>query len=114
MNRDMLSRRLQRRGFRILEAVDGAQGLAMAAWHKPALILLDISIPEMDGYEVARRLRADAETAAIPIIALTAHALAEDREKALAAGCNAYLTKPIHFQSLLETIRRLLKEDPQA
>ncbi len=109
MNRDMLVRRLKRRDFRTLEAVNGLEGLQMAINHRPDIILLDISLPEMDGYEVARRIKDMPETAEIPIIALTAHALAEDREKALAAGCDDYATKPVNFDALLETIRRLLE-----
>ncbi len=108
MNRDMLARRLQRRGFRTLDAEDGLRGLQTARQEKPDLILLDISLPEMDGYEVARRLKSEPETSAIPIIALTAHALSEDRDKALNAGCDAYAIKPVDFPALLDTMRRLL------
>ncbi len=109
LNRDMLVRRLQRRGFHTLEAEDGLRGVEMTRQHRPDLILLDISIPEMDGYEVARRLKADPETAGIPILALTAHAMLEDRDKALAAGCDEYATKPVDFQTLLTTVHRLLE-----
>ncbi|RMF44495.1 MAG: response regulator [Anaerolineae bacterium] len=114
LNRDMLVRRLQRRGFRTLEAEDGLQGLEMTRLHHPDLVLLDISIPEMDGYEVARQLKADPETAAIPIIALTAHALAEDRDKALAAGCDEYATKPVNFKALMEIIKHFLENQQSA
>lgn len=114
MNRDMLVRRLRRRGFHMLEAIDGIQGLAAARQYHPDLILLDISIPEIDGYEVARRLRADPQTAGIPIVALTAHALAEDRQRALDAGCDEYTTKPVDFKALLAIIARILQERTDA
>lgn len=114
MNRDMLARRLRRRGFHMLEAIDGIQGLAAARQYHPDLILLDISIPEIDGYEVARRLRADPQTAGIPIVALTAHALAEDRQRALDAGCDEYTTKPVDFKALLAIIARILQERTDA
>ena len=110
MNRDMLSRRLIRKGFEVHMAVDGAAGVAEAKAKKPDLILMDISLPVIDGLEATRQIKADAETAAIPIIALTAHALAEDRENALAAGCNDYDTKPIELPRLLEKIETLLKK----
>jgi CheY-like chemotaxis protein len=108
MNRDMLSRRLERRGFTILIAVDGAEGVAMAKAEAPELILLDMSLPVLDGWEAARQLKADPRTQAIPIIALTAHAMAGDREKALEAGCDDYDTKPIELPRLLEKIGALL------
>jgi CheY-like chemotaxis protein len=108
MNRDMLSRRLERRGFTILIAVDGAQGVAMARSDSPDLILLDMSLPVLDGWEAARQLKADPQTRGIPIIALTAHAMAGDREKALEAGCDDYDTKPIELPRLLEKIGELL------
>jgi CheY-like chemotaxis protein len=108
MNRDMLSRRLERRGFTILIAVDGAQGVAMARAEAPELILLDMSLPVLDGWEAARQLKADPRTQGIPIIALTAHAMAGDREKALEAGCDDYDTKPIELPRLLEKIGALL------
>jgi CheY-like chemotaxis protein len=110
MNRDMLSRRLERRGFTILIAVDGAQGVAMARSEAPQLILLDMSLPVLDGWEAARQLKADPKTQAIPIIALTAHAMAGDREKALEAGCDDYDTKPIELPRLLEKIGALLPQ----
>ena len=112
MNRDMLSRRLVRKGFEVLLAVDGAQGLEMAQSSRPDLILLDMSLPVIDGWEAARRLKAAAQTAAIPIIALTAHALSGDREKALEAGCDDYDSKPVELPRLLEKIQALLPKPP--
>jgi CheY-like chemotaxis protein len=108
MNRDMLSRRLQRRGYEIAIAVDGAEGVAMASSENPDLILLDMSLPVLDGWEAARQLKAKPETKAIPIIALTAHAMAGDREKAIEAGCDDYDTKPIELPRLLDKIAALL------
>jgi CheY-like chemotaxis protein len=108
MNRDMLSRRLQRRGHEVLIASDGEQGLAMAATEKPDLILMDMSLPVVDGWEATRRLKAARETRGIPIIGLTAHAMATDRDKCLAAGCDDYDTKPVELTRLLEKIDRLL------
>ena len=110
MNRDMLSRRLQRKGHEVLMAADGMQGILMAESHAPDLILLDMSLPVLDGWEVARRLKAADETKAIPIIALTAHAMAGDREKALEAGCDDYDTKPIELPRLLEKMKTLLEK----
>jgi CheY-like chemotaxis protein len=110
MNRDMLSRRLTRQGHEVLIAVDGAQGVAMAMQEKPEIVLMDMSLPVLDGWEATRRLKADAATAGIPIIALTAHALASDREQALAAGCDDYDTKPIELPRLLEKIGRLIEQ----
>ncbi len=107
-NRDMLSRRLIRRGFQVVMAGDGAQGVAMAHSEAPNLILLDMSLPVLDGWAAARQIRSSAQTRSIPIIALTAHAMAGDREKALEAGCNEYETKPVEFQHLLEKIEALL------
>ncbi len=112
MNRDMLSRRLQRRGYEVVMAVDGGQGLEMASSEKPALILLDMSLPVIDGWEVARRLKADAALKTIPIIALTAHAMSGDREKAIEAGCDDYDTKPVELPRLLEKIETLLGAKP--
>jgi CheY-like chemotaxis protein len=109
MNRDMLSRRLTRNGFEIVMAVDGGQGVAMATSEKPDLILMDMSLPVMDGWEATRRVKADAATRAIPVIALTAHALVEDRERATAAGCDDFDTKPVELPRLLEKINRLLQ-----
>ena len=108
MNRDMLSRRLQRKGFEIEMAVDGKSGVEMGRAGKYDLILMDMSLPEIDGWEATRQLRAAPETAKVPIIALTAHAMAGDREKALEAGCNDYDTKPIELPRLLSKIQALL------
>ena len=108
MNRDMLSRRLQRKGYSVLIALDGEQGLAKAYSEMPDLILMDISLPFIDGYEVTRRLKANPRTRHIPVIALTAHALLTDRDKALKAGCNDYDTKPVDFSRLTEKIETLL------
>src|SRR6201998_1916417 len=102
MNRDMLSRRLQRKGYDVVLAVDGGEGVAMAHSHTPDLILMDMSLPVLDGWEATRQLKAVADTAAIPIIALTADAMNGDREKALAAGCDDYDTKPVEFARLLD------------
>jgi CheY-like chemotaxis protein len=110
MNRDMLSRRLQRKGYTVVVAHDGKQGHDLAISELPDLILMDISLPEMDGWEVTRRLKANAATRHIPIIALTAHALVTDRDKAFQAGCDDYDTKPIEFGRLSEKIESLLVE----
>ena len=109
MNRDMLSRRLIRRGYEILMAVDGAEGIAMAGEGTPDLILMDMSLPVIDGWEATRRLRGDEATRAIPIIGLTAHAMPGDREKVMEAGCDDYDTKPIELTRLIEKIETLLK-----
>src|ERR1700722_18245546 len=95
LNRDMLSRRLARRGYEILVAVDGEQGLAEAVRHMPDLIIMDMSLPILDGWESTRRLKEDSQTRQIPVLALTAHAMAGERDKALAAGCDDYDTKPV-------------------
>jgi two-component system cell cycle response regulator DivK len=108
LNRDMLSRRLQRRGHEVLLAADGMQALLMAESETPDLVLLDMSLPVIDGWETARRLRESPTTARVPLIALTAHAMAGDRERALAAGCDDYDTKPIDFPQLLAKIDALL------
>jgi len=108
MNRDMLSRRLQRRGHEVLTAVDGETGLAMTRSESPALILMDMSLPGIDGWEATRQFKADPATHAIPVIALTAHAMAGDREKSLAAGCDDFDTKPIELDRLLGKIDALL------
>ena len=108
MNRDMLSRRLIRRGFEVSLAVDGQQGVDMAARESPDIILMDMSLPVLDGWEASRRLKANPGTQAIPLIALTAHAMAGDRDRAIQAGCDDYDTKPIEFPRLLEKIDRLL------
>ena len=109
MNRDMLSRRLVRNGFEIVMAVNGQEGLDLATSENPDLILLDMSLPVIDGWEAARRLKADAATAKIPVIALTAHAMVQDKEKALAAGCDDFDTKPVELPRLLEKINSLLQ-----
>ena len=108
MNRDMLSRRLERRGYSVIMAYDGEQGLSMAYTEMPDLILMDISLPVMDGCEVTRRLKADKRTRHIPVIALTAHALVTDRVKAINAGCDDYDTKPVDFGRLTQKIGNLL------
>ena len=98
MNRDMLSRRLVKRGYEVVIAVDGEQGVAMARSETPALVLMDMSLPGMDGWEAARQIKAAPETRAIPVIALTAHAMSGDREKAIAAGCDDFDTKPVDLR----------------
>ena len=110
MNRDMLSRRLKRKGYDVVIAVDGAEGVSMATKIDPDLVLMDMSLPILDGWEATRQLKADPKTQEIPIIALTAHAMAGDREKALEAGCDDYDTKPIELPRLLEKIKALLPE----
>jgi CheY-like chemotaxis protein len=110
MNRDMLARRLQRRGYEVLIAVDGAEGVAKAQADRPDLILMDMSLPVMDGWEATTALKAAPETQVIPIIALTAHAMAGDREKAIEAGADDYDTKPIDFTHLLSKIEALLNK----
>ena len=108
MNRDMLSRRLARRGYDVLVAVDGEAGLDMATREMPGLILMDMSLPGLDGWEATRRLKANPATQPIRVIALTAHAMAGDREKALAAGCDDFDTKPVDYERLLGKIEALL------
>jgi two-component system, cell cycle response regulator DivK len=108
MNRDMLSRRLSRNGYEIIMAVDGRQGVEMAAKEKPDLILMDMSLPVMDGWEATRQVKADPATRTIPVIALTAHAMVQDREKAMEAGCDDFDTKPVELPRLLEKIKSLL------
>ncbi len=110
MNRDMLSRRLVRKGHEVVIAVDGGQGVELAKTQSPDIILMDMSLPVIDGWEATRQVKADAATKAIPVIALTAHAMAGDREKALEAGCDDYDTKPIELPRLLEKIETLLKK----
>ncbi len=112
MNRDMLSRRLAKRGYEVTIAVDGEQGVAMARSDPPALVLMDMSLPGLDGWEASRQLKAVPETRGIPIIALTAHAMAGDREKAIAAGCDDFDTKPVELPRLLLKIEELLKKFP--
>jgi two-component system, cell cycle response regulator DivK len=108
MNRDMLSRRLMRKGYAVIIAVDGAEAVEMAESERPDLILMDMSLPVIDGWEATRRIKATGATQGIPVIALTAHAMAGDREKALEAGCDDYDTKPIEFVRLLEKMDALL------
>ena len=110
MNRDMLARRLRRRGFDLVLAADGETGISTATREGPNLILMDLGLPGIDGWETARRLKSAAETAAIPIIALTAHAMTGDREKALAAGCDDYDTKPVELSRLLDKMQKLLPQ----
>lgn len=108
MNRDMLSRRLRRKGFDVLLAVDGQQGLDLCRQQSPDIVLLDMSLPVKDGWQVAAEIKADSGLRKIPVIALTAHAMADDRQRALAAGCNDYDTKPVDLPRLLAKIQRLL------
>ncbi len=110
LNRDMLSRRLKRRGYEVVTAVDGQEGVEMAAMHNPDLILMDMSLPLVDGWEATRLLKSDESTAAIPVIALTAHAMAGDRQQALDAGCDDYDTKPVDFRRLSGKIETLLQQ----
>jgi len=110
-NRDMLSRRLTRRGYEVVIALDGGQGVAMAQSEIPDLILMDMDLPVLNGWEATRQLKATPETQAIPIIALTAHAMMGDREKALEAGCDDYDTKPIEFSRLIEKIEAFLGKE---
>jgi CheY-like chemotaxis protein len=107
-NRDMLSRRLERRGYQVIIALDGEQAVVMARSETPDLILMDMSLPVLDGWEATRQLRAASETRTVPIIALTAHAMQGDREKAIEAGCDDYDTKPVEFQRLLAKIEAIL------
>lgn len=108
MNRDMLSRRLQKKGYEVVTAVDGVEGVALAVSEAPALILMDMSLPVVDGWEATRQLKGSPATRSIPIIALTAHAMSGDREKALEAGCDDFDTKPVELARLLEKIEALL------
>ncbi len=112
MNRDMLSRRLMRKGYDVIIAVDGQLGVDMARAEAPDLVLMDMSLPVLDGWEATRRLKSTPETRPIPVIALTAHAMAGDRDKALEAGCDDYDTKPVEFARLLEKIETLLNRPP--
>jgi len=108
MNRDMLSRRLTKRGYEVSIAVDGAEGLEKARSEAPDLILMDMSLPVIDGWEATRQLKSEDATRGIPVVALTAHAMSTDRDKALEAGCDAYETKPVELPRLLETMEKLL------
>ena len=112
MNRDMLSRRLERRGYEVVIAVDGAEGVDKAGTEAPALILMDMSLPGVDGWDATRRIKAAPATRAIPVIALTAHAMSGDREKALEAGCDDFDTKPVDLARLLGKIEALLARKP--
>ena len=114
MSRDMLSRRLERRGYQVIIAVDGQAGVALARSHAPDLILMDMSLPGLDGWEATRQLKAALQTRAIPIIALTAHAMSGDREQALEAGCDDYDSKPVEFARLLGKIQALLNKEATA
>ena len=111
MNRDMVGRRLERRGYEVVVAVDGQEGVDMAHSENPDLILMDLSLPVLNGWEATRQLKQDTKTNGIPIIALTAHAMASDRESAIEAGCDAYDTKPLEFSRLIGKIHALLPED---
>ncbi len=108
MNSDMLSRRLERNGFHVVVARDGLEGVSMAGEERPDIILMDMSLPEIDGWEATRRIKAAPETASIPVVALTAHAMASDREKALEAGCDDFDTKPVELSRLLDKMGNLL------
>ena len=108
MNRDMLSRRLIRRGFQVVFAIDGQQGIDLARSERPDVILMDMSLPIIDGWEASRRLKADDATRSVPVIGLTAHAMAGDREKAIEAGCDDYDTKPVELDRLIGKIERLI------
>jgi two-component system, cell cycle response regulator DivK len=113
MNRDMLSRRLQRKGYEVVLALDGQSGVEMTQTQGPDLVLMDMSLPVLDGWEATRRLKADAATKNIPVIALTAHAMSNDRERALEAGCDDYDTKPVELPRLLAKIDALLSGSEQ-
>jgi len=110
LNRDMLSRRLIKKGFTVLSAVNGKEGIDKSITEKPDIILMDLSLPIINGWDATKQIKANEETSNIPIIALTAHAMAEDRKKALDAGCDEYDTKPIEFEGLLEKINKLIGE----
>jgi CheY-like chemotaxis protein len=114
MNRDMLSRRLQRKGYQVVLALDGQSGVEMTQAEAPDLVLMDMSLPVLDGWEATRRLKVEAATQHIPVIALTAHAMSSDREKALEAGCDDYDTKPVELPRLLAKIEALLSRGKMA
>jgi CheY-like chemotaxis protein len=111
MNRDMLSRRLERKGFEVIIAVDGLEGVNMARTESPCLILMDMSLPVMDGWEAVRALKDNPETKSIPVLGLSAHAMTPDRDKALKAGCDDYDTKPVDIKRLMEKIQALLDQN---
>ena len=108
MNRDMLSRRLTRRGFEVIFAVNGQEGVDLAVSERPDIILMDLSLPVLDGWEATRRVKADGATSSVPIIGLTAHAMSGDRERAIEAGCDDYDTKPVEIERLIGKIEKLL------
>jgi CheY-like chemotaxis protein len=110
MNRDMLSRRLEKKGYEIVMAFDGQQGVKMAQSELPDLILMDMSLPILDGWDATRQIKASPKTSSVPVIALTAHAMSGDREKSIEAGCDDYDTKPIELKRLLEKIEALMKK----
>ncbi len=112
MNRDMLSRRLKRKKFEVVMAVDGAEGVEMSISEAPDVILMDMSLPIVDGWEATKKIKADPQTKNIPVIAMTAHAMAGDREKCLDAGCDDYDTKPVEFGRLLDKIKNLIGTEP--
>jgi len=112
MNRDMLSRRLRRRGFDVVIAIDGAQGVAMSKTEAPDIVLMDMSLPVMNGWEATRAIKADAATKHVPVIALTAHSMAGDRERAMAAGCDDYDVKPVELPRLLAKMATLGVDAP--
>jgi two-component system cell cycle response regulator DivK len=113
VNREMMRRRLQRRGYEVTDAVDGQEAITKAHTEHPSIILMDMSLPIIDGWDATARLKADAATSAIPIIGLTAHAMVEDKQKALEAGCDDYATKPVEFEKLLALIERFVAEPTQ-
>ncbi|MGB2868074.1 MAG: response regulator [Bacteroidota bacterium] len=110
VNREMMRRRLQRRGYEVIDAEDGQEAIHKAQTERPSVILMDMSLPIIDGWDATARLKGDASTCAIPIIGLTAHAMIEDRQKALEAGCDDYITKPVDFEKLVATIERCTAE----
>ena len=112
MNRDMLSRRLTRKGFHVIVAEDGRKGLELTRTEKPDLVLMDMNLPEIDGWNATKTMKHEEETKHIPVIALTSHAMAGDRERAFEAGCEEYEPKPIEFSTLLTKIHRLLPGQP--
>lgn len=113
MNRDMLSRRLERKGYTVVMAIDGESGVMMAQGERPDLILMDMSLPILDGWEATRRLKSEEATQNIPVVALTAHAMSSDRDKAFESGCDDYDTKPVELPRLLAKIEALLNSSPQ-
>ena len=114
LDADMLSRRLKRKGYDVIIAADGAAGITMANERKPDLVIMDMGLPVLDGWEATRRLKASTPTAVIPVVALTAHAMAEDRARGLEAGCDSYETKPLEFDRLVSAMERLIKKGAHA